>query len=257
MKLKAVISILILTITCCLKAHPAQKPVAGNPNGVYAFSGKLNDKIPVLIWFALKDNVLKGQVTYLKSAKRVPITIIGTIDSAQSLSITEFSKTGNISGFYMGQINGQSFSGTWHAPGSEKQLKFSLIKKDTVINAANTDLKSANVTGSYGYSVEKFGAGGGIDIQQTKPGFYTFRINCVTPSPINDVADAQAVNVKMVNNIITYKMPDADCIFTIKAYNGFIVIDYVGQHRDCQFGAGADIAGIFLKTSDKADVQLL
>lgn len=258
MKLKVVLSILILATTFCFTARSAGKPVAENPNGVYTFSGKLNDKIPVFLWFVLKDNVLKGQVTYLKTAKRVPITIIGTTDPAKGLSITEFSKTGNISGFYMGQISGQSFLGTWHAPGSEKELKFNLTKKDTVITGAKTDLKPISVTGAYSYGVEKFGAGGGIDIQQTKPGYYTFRINCVTASPAYNIADTQGENVKMINNTITYKIPDQDCLFTIKAYNGFIVIDYVeGEHHDCQFGAGADITGIFLKTSDKADVQLM
>jgi len=257
MKFKAIISVLILALTFNFTARSAERSTAGNPNGVYTFSGKLNDKIPVFIWFALKDNVLKGQVTYLKTAKRVPITIIGTIDHTQGLSITEFSKTGNISGFYSGKFSTQSFSGTWYAPGSEKELKFNLTKKDTVIACSNIDLKPINVTGAYRYNFAKFGAAGGIDIQQTKPGHYTFRINCVTASPANNIADTQGENVKMLNNTITYKQPDGDCIFTIKAYDGFIVIDYVGEHHDCLFGLNAGITGVFLKTSDKAKVELM
>ncbi len=258
MKIKTIIGVLIAVLFSlqAYSAHLSNSQLTVKPNGIYKFSGMMNNKIPVFVWFVVKEDALKGEVTYLKTQKRTPIAIIGRVIK-DSLDITEISKTGNITGFYHGKFDERLFSGTWNAPGSDKELKFDLAKKDTIVANSNITLNPVNVTGEYVYQFTKFGAGGGIDIQQTKPGYYTFRINCVTSSPANTIADTQAVNVHMVNNTITYKLPDGDCKFTIKAYSGFIIIDYVKPHVDCGFGMGAGIDGIFLKTSEKAHIDLM
>jgi len=269
MKFKS-LPFLIILLTCTfIKSYGFKhKPSPPGIDGIYKFTGKLNGRIPVFLWFVVKDSVLKGEVTYLKTAKRIPITIMGIITKAgrvtisgevtkeNIISIYEFGKDGYITGTYEGEFNANVLTGSWGAPGSDKQLKFNLIPKDTLLNHIDTALKPVSVNGEYLYHFGKMGSSGGIDIKEIPAGNLIgirnllIDINCVTYSPQNNVADLENLNVGMINNTIVFKVPDFDCKFRIRAFKDFIVIDQVrGNLGNCGFGMGASIDGVFIKTS--------
>ncbi len=222
---------------------------AQNINGVYKFSGKLNGKIPVSLWFVVQDSVLKGEVTYLKTAKRIPIMVIGTITKDDGLELFEFVKGGNVTGIYRGAFNTQKLIGEWNTVGSEKSLNYILLPKDTTLTNINTNLKPVSPNGAYEYHFGKQGSNGGIVLRQDKPGEFSMEINCVTPSPQNNVAEVERTKVKMANNTISYKSPDEDCGFRVRVFNGFVVIDNP-QKKFCTYGAGAGVEGVFIKVSN-------
>jgi len=48
--------------------------------GFYKWTGTINSSIPAFLWFIVKDKVIKGELTYLKTKKQLPITVIGRIN---------------------------------------------------------------------------------------------------------------------------------------------------------------------------------
>jgi hypothetical protein len=263
MKIKTLLSLTAFIITGFLlpvKAHATKRHSSstGAPeikNGVYKFSGRLNGKTPILMWFVVKDSVLKGEVTYLKSIKHIPIIIVGYITKANGLILHEFAQGGLVTGAYHGIFSANLFSGTWQAPGSEKTLTCNLVRKDTTLNTIDTALNPVNITGEYLYQYGKKGNGGSIDIKQVNPGEYKFDINCVTAGPAYNIAEVEPATATMVNNTIIYQIPDEECKIKIRAFNGFILIEYLNPAIKCEFGMGAEVEGIFIKTSDTAKIQ--
>ena len=231
------------------------KASSKNIDGIYKFTGELNGKIPVFLCFVLKDSVLKGEVTYLKTAKRLPITIIGTIKKDEGLVIYEFIKDGYISGIYRGEFKKEKLKGVWYKPGSETGLGYNLISKDTLLTGIDSTLKSVSINGEYLYRFGKMGSSGSVGIKQIDQTNFRVDINCVTASPSNNIADLETFKAKMADNIIFFKMPNADCRFKIRAFNNFIVIDYIGKSRACGFGLNAGVEGVFIKTSTTAELR--
>jgi hypothetical protein len=243
------LSFLIILLIICTVSQSYSKPSPPNINGLYKFTGKLNNKIPVFLWFVVKDSVLKGEVTYLKTAKRIPITVIGTITKDDGLRFFEFGKGGSVSGIYTGLFNTCRLTGSWWAPGSERELKYDLAPKDTLLTHVDTDLRPVSLNGSYEYHFGKKGSDGGIDLRQDKPGEFSMEINCVTAAPQNNIAEVERTKVRMINNTIIYKSPDEDCGFRVRMFKGFVVIDNPLK-KYCHYGVGADVDGVFIKVSD-------
>ncbi|MGZ3755612.1 MAG: hypothetical protein ACXVAY_09525 [Mucilaginibacter sp.] len=268
MKIKNLFFIVVF-LSCAFKNIPPGKHITASPNidGLYKFTGKLNGKYPVFLWFVVKDSVLKGEVTYLKTAKREPITIIGeitkadratrwgTVNKQNIITIYEFTSKGDITGMYEGEFNTNSLSGIWGAPGSEKQLPYNLLPKDTVLAPVDMSIKPLMVNGTYEYHWGKKGASGVTGIKQTSPGNYLIEVSCVTSPPPMNLANLETFKAKMIGNAITFKIPDEDCRYTIKLFNNFIVIDRINGSGQCGFGLNADINGVFIKTSNKAIVN--
>jgi len=244
--MKIAFAILALTFTILTSVFATRKPI---PQTVYKFQGKLNGKIPVFLWFVMKDKVVKGEVTYLKTAKRVPITVIGTVSADNVARILEFEKNGNITGIYEAKLDVAKFNGTWFSPTSRKELTCALSVKDTAITVSESILNPAPMTGSFRYQYGKDGATGGVDIKQTG-GSALLGINCVTEGPAYNLADVETFKAPVVNNTITTKIPDGDCRFRLRSYNGFVVIDLLDDLMKCGFGMNASIEGVFLKIND-------
>ena len=64
--------------------------------GIYKWKGSLNSSIPIFMWLYVQDSVIKGQLTYLKTKKQLPITVLGTITD-EGFKIQEFQKDGTVS----------------------------------------------------------------------------------------------------------------------------------------------------------------
>jgi len=265
---------LIFILFLCLSAQsyaqstkPRHQSSPEHINGLYKFSGKLNNKIPVFIWFIVKDSVLKGEVTYLNTHARQPITIAGTIILVDKFNafgkiierhngalIYEFNKNGYITGTYMTTFKGTGFEGTWSKPGSEKELPFHLLHSDSVLSKRDTVLTSNNIPGEYLYRFGEKGSQGGIDIKQTDKTNFLISINCTTAGPSYNVANVEPVNVHMVGNSFIYRVPDTDCKFKISFFDNFAVITQL-KGTECGFGLNASIDGVFIKTSNNVKMQ--
>jgi hypothetical protein len=252
MKFKRVALILIILLTSVVLANANTQnavTVPLPPSGVYKFQGKLNGRIPIFLWFVLKDSVLKGEVTYLKTAKRLPITIVGTINSTGGLEILEFNNKGLISGIYNGQFEAKSFIGTWVAPVSGRELKFVLVNKDTLIKT-DANLTANSIDGEYDYHYGKVGGDGGVNIRHVNGNNYKISMGAVTGAPANNVANVEDTTIRIVNNTAIFKL-GPQCAFRINIYKGFMVIKRLTDLMPCGFGMNASIEGTFMKITGK------
>ena len=228
----------------------AQKNITGdNINGVYKFEGKLGNRIPISMWFMMKDSVLKGELVYLNTAHRQPITILGTIENTGDITIDEFTKTGDITGEFKAMFKGNSLAGEWLNPVTKKMFNYILKRKDTTITAANKNLEPEEINGEYEYNFGENGGAGGIDIKHISGGNYLIGVNCVTPYPPANVAEVEKTVVSMSGNTIIYTDSDCSSKFRIRVFKDFVVINDI-IYGNC-FGVGAYVAGIFIKTQTK------
>jgi len=254
MKIKAIPIFIVLLCTVFVHLCPAQqKKSPAGINGIYKFTGKLNDKYPIFLWFVVKDSVLKGEVTYLKTAKRQPIAIAGQITKDLGMTIYEFTPKGYVTGTYSGEFKTGGLKGTWTTPGSDKELPYNLIPKDTVLTGVDMNLKPTSINGTYEYhfkreNAKETGGDGGIDIKQLNTKEFLVDINCITASPQNNLADLWTFKVQATNGGITFKIPETDCRFRIRVFKDVIVIDRLSGDGICGFGNNASIEGVFWKT---------
>jgi len=215
--------------------------------GFYKWTGTINSSIPAFLWFIVKDKVIKGELTYLKTKKQLPITVIGRINE-EGFKIYEFQKDGHITGTFMGSLQGNKFKGDWYDPSTGKKLSFQFISKDTIINSVDTILQPTNIAGEYSYQFGQKGYQGGIDIVGINKKLASFDISCVTAAPAFNVANVTADSIRILNNIIIYKDPESEnCQFKIRVFKGFLIIDYINNKYDCGFGMNATVEGIFVK----------
>ncbi|HTE10945.1 MAG TPA: hypothetical protein VK645_08240 [Chitinophagaceae bacterium] len=232
-----------------LKGKPvetSQRPVK-EINSVYKFTGNINNSIPVFIWFVVKDNIIKGELIYLKTKKQLPITLIGTIDE-EDCRIHEFQNDGNVTGTYVGNISNKEFKGSWYATASEKELAFKLTAKDTILETVDADFHPSTVTGTYSYQFGKKGPQGGLEVKKINDSLVSLDINCVTRAPAYNIAETKADSIALKNGTSEYKIPDTKCMYRISFFKNFLVINHINKEFDCGFGNNADIQGVFIKT---------
>ncbi|WP_158288356.1 hypothetical protein [Mucilaginibacter psychrotolerans] len=251
-----VLAALMIAGCCFGSVAPAR------PNGLYKFEGKLNGKIPVFLWFTVKDSVLKGEVTYTNTAKRIPIIVAGTLEKTSEaisydlsaktnfLRIREFAGDGTITGVFLGEITAGTFKGLWQAPNTEKQLPFILTASITALpKAIDFTLKPISLNGAYTYHYGKNGYVGGVDINQTKSGMVTVALNSVTAGPAYNIAEVAAQPATVRGNIINVKLPHVNCKFRIRVFKDFLVVNLLNDLDKCEWGNNATVEGIYLKTS--------
>ena len=215
----------------------------------YKWAGNIRSNIPVSAWFVVKGKILKGELTYLKTKYRSPITILGSVKEHNRVEFSEFQKNGLITGTFSGKLSNDSCTGTWSSPKSGRDFPFELVFKDTTLANADTSFIPASIPGEYAYKFGDKGPGGGITIKEISHELYSFEINCVTGAPGYNVAELTADSIRFSDNAVVYSMPHADkCQFSIKVFKGFLIIDYLNENYDCGFGLNASVDGVFLKT---------
>src|SRR5688572_30410380 len=103
-----------------------------------SWTGTINKEIPVFLHYAVEDDLIYGEITYLNTGTKPPVRIIGTIDSDSTYRMLEFEPTGNITGIISGRPDSVNFSlGRWFSPETREDLTVNLIKKDTIIKSSN------------------------------------------------------------------------------------------------------------------------
>ncbi|SQB26741.1 hypothetical protein [Chryseobacterium jejuense] len=165
MKYQYLVYILLLTIISCNKSEkkveasnavPQKSSVtlASVKNQVgkeIYWKGFVNGKAPVFIHYQIDDNVIVGEITYLNTKNKLPITLLGTVEDDNSYRILEFEKSGNVTGVITGKPSEGTFTGSWFSPKTRKELALNLVKKDTALASKETETNVENLFGRYHY----------------------------------------------------------------------------------------------------------
>ena len=213
------------------------------------WTGTLNGKTPVFIHYQLDSNLIVGEITYLNTKDKLPITLLGTIEDDKSYRLLEFEKDGNITGIITGLPKENVFNGSWFSPKTRKEITLSLIKKDTAIYSSITDVQFQDIFGHYHYQYSEAGYQGDFEIKKLSNSKVSFGITSVTGEPGRNVAQIDDDTITLTTTHFIYKLPFTDsCEFEVKFYKGFTFIKYTKGFCDGQFGMNATIEGIFLKS---------
>lgn len=251
--------ILFLTIISCnnqeQKVDRSDTLVSAKPttsadvNKEICWTGTLNGKTPIFIHYQVDSNLITGEIIYLNTKDKLPITLLGTIEDDKNYRLLEFEKSGNITGIITGfPVNG-IFNGSWFSPKTRKELTLNLAKKDTVISSATISTELPSIFGHYHYQYSEAGYQGDLAIKKMQDNKVVFGITSVTDEPARNVAQIDDDTIKLNSTSFIYKLPDTDnCEFEVKFYKGFAYIKYTKGFCDGQFGNNATIDGIFLKT---------
>ncbi len=213
-----------------------------------SYTGTLNGKIEVALDLHGNGDVVRGTITYKSSGK--PIVVLGTKGEDGTMFLREFQRDGLITGVLSGTSKNGKYVGTWS--GNDKEFKMDL----STTNSKSTGNQwpyaaQGTFTGEYAYHYPEpekgmAGAAGTVAIKQ-KGDQVTFSIDCVNGPPGYHQAFIDETDATIENNEIRYTMPDADCEFVIRFFQGFVMVEHIGEHYDCGFGMGAGIEGEYLK----------
>ncbi|MEJ5103743.1 hypothetical protein [Chryseobacterium sp. MYb328] len=214
-----------------------------------SWKGLLNGKTPVFIHYQLDGNVIVGEITYLNTKNKLPITLLGTIDDDNNYRILEFEKSGNITGVITGKPAAGDFKGSWFSPKTRKELVLNLVKKDTALVSKEIETKVEDLFGRYHYQYSEAGYQGDLEIKRLPDSKAVFGITSITGEPARNLAQIDDDTISLKTTDFTYKLPDTDdCEFRVKFYKGFALVQYTQGVCSGQFGLNATIAGIYLKT---------
>lgn len=251
MKTKALFILFLITVVSCNNSKQAKTTNQVNNKETITqkeicWQGNINSKIPVFIHYQVKDSVVVGEIVYLNTKNKKPITLLGTIAPNNSCRLLEFAPTGTITGIIEVNINSSSCNGSWFSPNDKKELTLALTSKDTVMASKNIDSK--NITGNYHYQYGKEGYNGDLDIELLPNGKATFEIMSLTEGSSPNIAEVEKDTITLKKNRFIYRLPDSDCAFEVIFYHNFAHIHYINNACTNQFGMGATVEGIYLKT---------
>ncbi|WP_250255227.1 hypothetical protein [Chryseobacterium sp. Marseille-Q3244] len=263
MKYKYLVYIPLLTIVSCNKSEQKEKtsnPVIPKESVTLAseksqgekeisWKGFLDGKTPVFMHYQIDGNVIVGEITYLNTKNKLPITLVGTIDSDNNYRILEFEKSGNITGVITGKPTESGFKGSWFSPKTRKELTLTLMKKDTALVSKRIETNVEDLFGRYHYQYSEAGYQGDLEIKRLPDSKAVFGITSVTGEPARNLAQIDDDTISLKTTNFTYKLADADdCEFGVRFYKGFAVVQYTQGVCSGQFGMNATIDGIYLKT---------
>lgn len=213
------------------------------------WTGTLDSKTPIFIHYQLDSKLIIGEIIYLNTKDKLPITLLGTVEDDKSYRLLEYESTGNITGIISGLPSGMIFNGTWFSPKTRKELTVNLVKKDTAILAVATETKLPDIFGEYHYQFSQAGYQGNLEIKQLYNSKASFGITSVTSEPARNVAQIDNDIIELNATQFIYKLPETkECEFQVKFYKGFAYIKYTNGFCDGQFGNNATIEGIYIKT---------
>jgi hypothetical protein len=221
-----------------------------NGQNEICWTGTLSGKTPVFVHYQLDSNLIIGQITYLNTKYKLPITLLGTIKNKNTYRLLEFDNTGNITGIIEGKPTEKDFNGNWVSPKSKKELTITLTRKDTLIVSPGVQPDKSQIFGNYHYQYGENGFNGDFDITKVGDSKIAFNIHSLTNVERGpNIAEVEKDTIIMTGNSFIYKIPDSDsCEFKVEFYKGFININYTKGYCSGQFGLNATIDGIFIKT---------
>ncbi|WP_347217195.1 hypothetical protein, partial [Chryseobacterium sp.] len=251
MKYKYLVYIPLLTIISCSKPEQKDKvstsaipkesvtlaSVKPQVSKEISWKGFLNGKTPVFMHYQIDGNIVVGEITYLNTKNKLPITLVGTIDNEDNYRILEFEKSGNITGVITGKPTAGDFKGSWFSPKTRKELALNLVKKDTALTSKKIETKIEDLFGRYHYQYSEAGYQGDLEIKKLPGSKAVFGITSVTGEPARNLAQIDDDTISLTTTDFTYKLADTeDCGFKVKFYKGFAVVQYSQGICSGQFG---------------------
>lgn len=239
----------LLFLITSIQLIASQQPVNAQAFKVYSWAGTINNKIPVSVWYTMKDNAISGEIVYKKTGK--PIQLRGFINHQGDYEISEFQPSGNITGVITGKSKNNEFTGSWHAPGSEQFLSIKLKPIGTVgttLAKIDPTITTTNYAGTYVYE-SKDGLSGLLKIKKTSNGQYMLEIlNSTTVGQAINDATIEETPITITNGQATYESADFEqCKFKIRFFTDFVVVNYIDNKADCGFGRGTTVEGVYLR----------
>jgi hypothetical protein len=212
---------------------------------IYAWQGNLDGKYPVLMWYKEQENVLWGSLFYTEHKNAGPIQIIGTINNNE-YRILEMPNNGIVTGIWLLTPNFHGAEGEWWSPEGKRKYNASLMRIDTAVTIPNIEA-SGNLSGQYTYRWGKDGANGNMTVSHNK-NKVSIRFDNVTAAPAYNMALMDDVVLELTGNQAVFQSDEhGECIFRIRFYNGFALVNYIDEKDDCGFGAHADVSGVYIK----------
>lgn len=210
------------------------------------YAGKLDGKVEATLSLYGLGDVVRGTITYKKVGK--PIFVCGTFFTDGTFYLREFQPDGNVTGVLSGAQQGHKLIGSWYPPGTDKEMRMELdavtVQEEGTVQ---WPYAAKNVSGDYHFHYGKDGPVGDLSADQSGDEVSLF-IECTTNAPARNIASMEkAVTTKIVDGVARYKMPEFDCEFEVRFYDGFAVVKYVDQRYDCGFGFRATIEGTYMK----------
>jgi len=256
-KMKYTIAALIILLSACNGQKEKNRvtetiDTAGSqtievqPAAEIVWQGTLNNKIPVLLHYSIQDGDIAGEMIYLNTVAKKPISVCGNIKDDGSYDLYEYEKNGNVTGTMACTATGEKLTGSWYAGRTGKEYKLSLTKKDTLIA---TPPYTPDISGSYRYQYGEDGYQGDFDVKRIGNNKVAFGISSVTGEPGRNLAEISTDTIVMAGNSFIYKIPETvDCEFKVTFYRTFLKVDYTkGLCQDAPFGFNATVEGIYFK----------
>lgn len=233
----------------------------------YEGKGVINDKIPVSIWFDIRDGLVSGEIVYTRTKAKTPIRLLGREEDDGSYRLHEMLPNGDISGTITGTLVNGILSGTWHGrlriveknegdyeykDGKKFTIKVSVVERTHAPYNWSFDVEKAS--GTYAYSLGDNCDDGTVVLQASNDGTVRYRLIGLTGAPSYRMAcfpeEALSGEIAVANlhgNRILIE-EDETCAIEILLYNDFLVSRYV-DGKDCRYrvGNGATAEGLFLK----------
>ena len=222
--------------------------VEKNSSSDICWTGTINARTPVFLHYKQHGEILTGEIIYLDTKDKKPISLIGTMDTDSTFRLLEFERSGNITGIISGRPAGNIFMGRWFSPKRRRELSLSLTKKDSLVVSDNADAQTQDIFGSYHYQFSENGYIGYMEIKKLPGSRAAFGITSLT-GPAGNVAQVEDDTIILKDTRFVYAIPNTDdCEFEVRFFKGFVYIKYTKGACEDQFGMNATIEGIYLKT---------
>ena len=229
------------------------------------WTGEINGKIPVSVWFEHKDGLATGELVYVNSKARTPFRLLGTYDTSgesPSLSLKEMLPGGLVTGMISASIKDGVLEGFWMAPEKIKetgtrytikemqQYPLKLTKAGTAPGSFHWEHSPESVTGRYAYTYGPHHNSGTLDITSTPDGGVSVEIHTHTAAPAFNMADVDPTPGERTGNRIVCSVDDS-CAFEVLLFSDFAKVSTLkGRECDGWFGRGAYIDGDYQKSTN-------
>ncbi len=209
------------------------------------YQGRLDGKIEASLVLHGLGDVVRGTITYKKSGK--PIMVLGHMNTDGTFFLRELQPDGNITGVMSGTEKSKKLTGTWYAPGTDKELGLDMDVLTVQEEGSVTwPYPAKSIAGEYRYHYGKEGPSGSLGVEQAGSKVKV-AFDCNHGAPGYNMAMVEETEIALNGNEARYKMPEMDCEFRIQFFDGFAMVGYVDEQYDCGFGHNASIEGEFVK----------
>jgi hypothetical protein len=212
------------------------------PNGWYAhLSGMIRNDIALQMNLWGKQSVVAGTLIYARSGK--PIKILGQVSANDILSLSEFTREGEITGSMDFSLVDGKASGEWHKGGNSgnKALEFSATGK---VERVPWPFVADEIAGEYAFKDESAAASRQLTVNLVGAAAQ-FSLSAAKGNSPQVKAAIDSVAAHVQGDSIVWN--SGDCLGTIHFYDGFAVVRVQAGPQSCGFDPRGVLNGIYLK----------